>query len=957
MKNSNKEKGKSKLTLFSFLRRNIYHNLYEKYSSGIFSYNTISINYILFNKSSLVVAKFKDYLIYDDNAEFILNYYSNEDNFERLKKILAIYEQYSKIFPNYLVFKENVYMYRNIRKKQKMIDAVNRIKEEEEENRKTIKNINYNNEESNKIFTNSVKEEIKLYLKNTTFTNNQISLDKSDNKDKTFLNCSFSINLLNKNNSNYNIDNISLKRKSFDSVWTEETNGTLSNIINIMKENKITIKNLHHILRIKSHYDNSNTTTIKNATNRNNANRKDNKLKLFNKFKGLDYMIKSDKKINRASKNNGVILKKNILSMNKNKEEVSRKIKNYLTSTLLSTKKLNNNINPTMNIFNSNSIIEKSVTHKQNFILPLKSEKVKRRFNYNSPINTERCGQSYSKLLLTTNLNSNTKSKIINTSKRNKKQKYLYHHQKNKSNNFNYIKDKHVSHYLTNTKQTDNKHTKSFSDKKHRELSPQLKLGDKPKYYTSRILNNLKKKKCHKIFKSNNINKSKLNLKLNNNNSKINPNIAKNKDFIKKNIFKKIKETKEFDKIRKNKILLKTNYKNVFSKSKFNISEYLRTFINKLNTESDITNKTIQKDNISKRLYKNFIGNTSTKKELKNNNPISDERKMNSSNSKSKSKEKENNNKNKEMVKKKFNHQIRKLISGQTKFNIKSKHRKISSIACPSIKNISYYYTNKDFRDSINNIDYSTINTKNNILLASHRMSKESNDLKIGSNSKSKKFFLNMNTIKKKTIIKSPFSSLNIINDNIKHHKKIHIKEKSQIYMTSSNNNNTNNNYKNNNNKNTNNLTINRSDTKTKYKKYLHRKYIKKSCDFNQEFKDKTKPKINILNKINTINTNNLYLSIFENDSHSIETNNCKKNSDYYSNEFSLQSKKKDNNNSKREKDNIFKKVMCLKIGNLKRKKESKTIKNNIIKNDNNLPLPLSLRIDANNFLSKYKGK
>ena len=96
---------------------------------------------------------------------------------------------------------------------------------------------------------------------------------------------------------------------------------------------------------------------------------------------------------------------------------------------------------------------------------------------------------------------------------------------------------------------------------------------------------------------------------------------------------------------------------------------------------------------------------------------------------------------------------------------------------------------------------------------------------------------------------------------------------------------------------------------------------------------------------------------LFENNSHSIETNNCKKNSDYYSNEFSLQIKKKDNNNSKREKDSIFKKVMCLKIGNLKRKKENKITKNNFIKNDNNLPLPLSLRIDTNNFLSKYKGK
>ena len=46
---------------------------------------------------------------------------------------------------------------------------------------------------------------------------------------------------------------------------------------------------------------------------------------------------------------------------------------------------------------------------------------------------------------------------------------------------------------------------------------------------------------------------------------------------------------------------------------------------------------------------------------------------------------------------------------------------------------------------------------------------------------------------------------------------------------------------------------------------------------------------------------------------------------------------------------------MSLKIHNLKRRKEGKITKNNIIKNDNNLPL--SLRIDTNNFLSKFKGK
>ena len=153
MENSNNIKRPKKNKIFTFIRQNAYIHLFKKYTSGIFSYNIISINHIMFNKSCLVVAKFKDYLIYDDNAEFILNYYTNKDHFKRLKKILNIYEKYSKIFPNYLVFKENKYMYRNIRKKQKMIDAYNRIKEEEEEkNKKKIKKKGDNNSNEENIY-------------------------------------------------------------------------------------------------------------------------------------------------------------------------------------------------------------------------------------------------------------------------------------------------------------------------------------------------------------------------------------------------------------------------------------------------------------------------------------------------------------------------------------------------------------------------------------------------------------------------------------------------------------------------------------------------------------------------------------------------------------------------------------------------------------------------------------
>ena len=51
----------------------------------------------------------------------------------------------------------------------------------------------------------------------------------------------------------------------------------------------------------------------------------------------------------------------------------------------------------------------------------------------------------------------------------------------------------------------------------------------------------------------------------------------------------------------------------------------------------------------------------------------------------------------------------------------------------------------------------------------------------------------------------------------------------------------------------------------------------------------------------------------------------------------------------------LFKKIIALKIENLKKRKDNKIIKNNIIKNDNNLNL--AIKVNTTNFLSKYKGK
>ena len=96
--------------------------LRRKYDTTITYYNKKKINELIFNDSSLYTAKFKEYLLLEDENEFLRRYYKNSEIKKKLTTIFSFYANYSKIFPNYIIIPESKYMYKNIQKKQKMID-------------------------------------------------------------------------------------------------------------------------------------------------------------------------------------------------------------------------------------------------------------------------------------------------------------------------------------------------------------------------------------------------------------------------------------------------------------------------------------------------------------------------------------------------------------------------------------------------------------------------------------------------------------------------------------------------------------------------------------------------------------------------------------------------------------------------------------------------------------------
>ena len=132
------------------LERRIFKQFKMNYMNKKNFYNIKAINEIIRNDNTHIVAKYKDYLIEGDNYEFLQKRYLQSEINECLPTILEYYENFSVIFPNYVILPESKYIYKNIKKKQKLIN----IQQDLEEKQKKIKNgKNYTKGNENPIFT------------------------------------------------------------------------------------------------------------------------------------------------------------------------------------------------------------------------------------------------------------------------------------------------------------------------------------------------------------------------------------------------------------------------------------------------------------------------------------------------------------------------------------------------------------------------------------------------------------------------------------------------------------------------------------------------------------------------------------------------------------------------------------------------------------------------------------
>ena len=142
--------------------------LRKKYFVSENMYNKMIIKNIIYDERNKLVSIFKENLIMNEPSEFLKRYYKCKDSKRKLAKYYEFYNKYSKLFPNYIPLYESKYIYKNIHKKQKIID----MQQNEESNDENSRHKKRNNEsKSNKIFSSEIYESI---VKNSENLNSAI---------------------------------------------------------------------------------------------------------------------------------------------------------------------------------------------------------------------------------------------------------------------------------------------------------------------------------------------------------------------------------------------------------------------------------------------------------------------------------------------------------------------------------------------------------------------------------------------------------------------------------------------------------------------------------------------------------------------------------------------------------------------------------------------------------------
>ena len=161
------------------LEKYIHRQFVKEYRHDKNFYNIKVIDDILCNENTHFVSEFKEYLLMGDDSEFLQKLYKLKQSYKYLPSIFQYYSSCSMIFPNYVIFPERKYIYKNIQRKQKLIDLL----QEQDDKYSKIKKGEIK-QESNSLFFNTKEINSILQQTNTSNVNKLFGVDGKNNEEE-----------------------------------------------------------------------------------------------------------------------------------------------------------------------------------------------------------------------------------------------------------------------------------------------------------------------------------------------------------------------------------------------------------------------------------------------------------------------------------------------------------------------------------------------------------------------------------------------------------------------------------------------------------------------------------------------------------------------------------------------------------------------------------------------------
>ena len=431
----------------------------EKYNSTPIFYQKFQILLLMENANTHLVSIFKDYLLFDDMTEFLKEFYNSIEIYPQLRTIYDYYESSSYLFPNYTAINEGKYIYRNIIKKQKLIDYLEDLedkKKEKEEKKNQKKNQNQNEQSSSciEVFDTKVYDNIRKETGNDSKINELFCVETKNNNDGDSFASIIKLTEMIKENAKDKI-----KEKTNKNVINNKNKNNINKEDNNNNSNNNKSNNSSNILINKDYY-------IINKDN-NNSNQNENESKIYvsrkpNNNKGNNNNINNNKKYikkpetnininnfmnnNNSTNNNNINNKpnKNInfnlntntkrinynwSSLNKNLTSEPNQSNNDLNKNSQSQKNNNKHLNSNKNTYKKNNIIINIINNNKNNNYNSNNNYFS---NYTSGMNENKNNNNYNNINLN---NDNYFSNINNTNENSTNNNNDYTNNINKNNN------------------------------------------------------------------------------------------------------------------------------------------------------------------------------------------------------------------------------------------------------------------------------------------------------------------------------------------------------------------------------------------------------------------------------------------------------------------------------------------------------------------------------------------